>query len=762
MDAQPPSEDDAVFPEESVQQPPASTDMATVIVTGTRIRGGTTPSPVITIGSERIREEGFSDLGEVIRSVPQNFGGGQNPGVVSATGSGNIYNQNAGGGSSLNLRGIGPDATLTLLNGRRLAYGGLMQAVDISAIPVEAVDRIEIMADGASAIYGSDAVAGVGNVILKRDFDGIALGTRYGRSSGGGLDTWEFNGTAGTVWDSGGLIATYRNVSVDPVGADQRSYTRHMGMPFVLYPGGELRSGLLSVHQSLGGSVELRVDALRTEREQVDYQNGAGFYYDQKYDGAVSLVAPSVEVGLPGDWSMLVGGTWARDENVDRVWMVTPGTDESELVAEGCNCNDSRSYEASVEGPLFELAGGEARLALGAGYRRNGLLKHDWLEGMRERSAEGSRFAYVESSLPLIGPRSDVPFVRRLAATAAVRTEDHDSFGRVTTPKLGVIYGPGSDVTMKASWGRSFKAPTLNERHGNLVAYLVPPDMIGGTGYGAEDAVLLSWGSNPDLGPERATTTTVSLVLHPERLPGLEVELTWFDIDYRERVVQPFAAFGQILGDPAVAGFLDFSPTPEDQAELLATYSDGFYNWTGNPYDPAHVVAIGLGQYVNARRQRISGIDLSGSYRRDIGGGQLAVRGSASWLDSTQQNAPGQGAFDLAGTIFYPARVRGRLGAVWTEGGLTASSFVNYTSGVTYRAADQSLASFTTFDLALQYAIVRRGGVRSGFDLGLSIQNVLNRAPPLYSPLAITDVPYDSTNASAIGRFPSISVSKHW
>ena len=164
-------------------QDAAATELETVTVTGTRLRGGITPSPVIAIGSERIRQEGFSTLGEVVRSLPQNFNGGQNPGVVSATGSGNMYNQNAGGGSSLNLRGIGPDATLTLLNGRRLAYGGLMQAVDISAIPVAAVERVDIVADGASAIYGSDAVAGVGNVILKRDMEGAVLSARYGRAA---------------------------------------------------------------------------------------------------------------------------------------------------------------------------------------------------------------------------------------------------------------------------------------------------------------------------------------------------------------------------------------------------------------------------------------------------------------------------------------------------------------------------------------------------------------------------------------------------
>src|SRR5690606_404365 len=108
------------------------------------------------------------------RSIPQNFAGGQNPGV--ALGSGN--NTNLTGGSAFNLRGLGPDATLTLLNGRRLSYGGFQQAVDASLVPVAALKQIEIITDGASALYGSDAVAGVANIILKRDFDGLTMAGR--------------------------------------------------------------------------------------------------------------------------------------------------------------------------------------------------------------------------------------------------------------------------------------------------------------------------------------------------------------------------------------------------------------------------------------------------------------------------------------------------------------------------------------------------------------------------------------------------------
>src|SRR5690242_4351606 len=260
---------------------PAPTNLQTITVTGTRIRGGTTPSPVITIGSEQIQQEGFTDLGEVIRSVPQNFSGGQNPGVIGAVSG--VGNQNVTGGSALNLRGLGADASLTLLNGRRLAYGGFSQAVDISAIPVEAVERMEIVPDGASAVYGSDAVGGVANVILKPDYDGVALGARYGGATGGGLTTREYRATAGTHWATGGFIATFKDVDVSPIYARQRSYTRFLFEPYTVYGGSDSRNGLVSVHQWLGDTTELRVDALGSRRDMTSFVAGqADAYYHYK------------------------------------------------------------------------------------------------------------------------------------------------------------------------------------------------------------------------------------------------------------------------------------------------------------------------------------------------------------------------------------------------------------------------------------------------------------------------------------------------
>ncbi|TAM57515.1 MAG: TonB-dependent receptor [Rhodanobacter sp.] len=737
---------------------PAATNLQTVTVTGTRIRGGSSPSPVITIGSEQIQQEGFTDLGEVIRSVPQNFSGGQNPGVGLVSG-GSDSNQNLTGGSGLNLRGLGPDATLTLLNGHRMSYGGYAQAVDISTIPVEAVERIEIVPDGASAIYGSDAVGGVANVILKPDFDGVTVGARYGGATEGGLITHGYNATAGTTWGTGGLIVAGEKTSNEPIHSDQRDYTRSMYRPSTLAQGSDLRSGLFSLHQSLGEAVELHLDALRNERNSHIAYAYPSVYYLYGVKTKTVLLAPSLEISLPGDWTLTLSGAVGKEKN--SAAQPTVNRASGAVTSDGLFAyrNKSLTYEIGAEGPLFTLPGGEARLASGAGYRYNDF---QYLRGNTTiyGGDESSRFAYAELSLPLVGPEQGIGGIERLELSGAIRTEDGD-YGRVTTPKLGMIYSPSADFTMKVSWGKSFKAPTLNQRYSAGYALYYPAATFG-TGYPTDATIIGLSGGNPDLlHPERARTWSASLAFHPEVLPRLETELTWFDIDYTQRVVRPLVNT-DVLGNPIYADFVDYDPTEAAQAAALSNAS--FYNFVGTPYDASKVVAIIDDRYTNASRQRIKGIDLSGAYRFDLGEGRLTVRGSASWLDSTQALTAAQSSYDLAGTLFNPAKLNSRIGAVWQQGGLTASLFGNYKSGVinTNTLDGKRSASFTTFDATLRYDTGARDEAWSNLALELSAQNLSNRAPPLYTPISPTYTPYDSTNYSAVGRFVSLSVSKHW
>src|SRR5699024_9511236 len=214
---------------------------------------------------------------------------------------------------------------------------------------------------------------------------------------------------------------------------------------------------------------------------------------------------------------------------------------------------------------------------------------------------------------------------------------------------------------------------------------------------------------------------------HPQALPGLEAELTWFDIDYTARVVQPIVA-SQAFNNPAYAKFVQYHPADAMLVDTLAQ-SSNFYNLAGVAYDPGKVVAIVDNAYANSSRQRIKGLDLSGSYLLDLRAGRLIVRGSASWLDSKQALIAGQDFQDLSGTLFYPARINSRIGAVWLQGGFTASLFGNYRSGVINTVDGEKGASFTTFDATLRYNTDNGDGVFAGMTFELAARNLFNRAP---------------------------------
>ena len=153
-------------------------------VTGSRIKRTDIegPSPIQSISKDDIANMGFDNLQQLLERMPAN-------GAGAFSTRGNSQDSTANGGASISLRGLGPDATLVLINGRRVAASAFAEGitnsfVDINNIPVSAIERIDILKDGASAIYGSDAIAGVVNIILKKDIEGIEVSLGLGDSSG--------------------------------------------------------------------------------------------------------------------------------------------------------------------------------------------------------------------------------------------------------------------------------------------------------------------------------------------------------------------------------------------------------------------------------------------------------------------------------------------------------------------------------------------------------------------------------------------------
>ena len=156
-----------------------------VLVTGTHIRGIDGPSPVQTYSRRQIEETGAATTAEFFRKLPQNFSSAVPETANFVPTAVNVGNQDFGFANGVNLRGMGADSTLILLNGRRLATSGGSGGaiVDISTIPIAAIDRVEVLTDGASAIYGADAIGGVVNVILRRQFEGGQATARYGNDT---------------------------------------------------------------------------------------------------------------------------------------------------------------------------------------------------------------------------------------------------------------------------------------------------------------------------------------------------------------------------------------------------------------------------------------------------------------------------------------------------------------------------------------------------------------------------------------------------
>jgi P-type conjugative transfer protein TrbL len=150
----------------------------------------------------------------------------------------------------------------TLLNGNRLPYDAAFAGIDISAIPLAAVERIEVLPDGASALYGSDAVAGVINVILRRDFEGVATSAQIGASTDGGNFRQQVDVVAGTTWSGGGVMLAYDFTNNSAVDAGQRPFSSPLIPETTLFPASQRHAATLTAYQEITPDIEVGLEAL--------------------------------------------------------------------------------------------------------------------------------------------------------------------------------------------------------------------------------------------------------------------------------------------------------------------------------------------------------------------------------------------------------------------------------------------------------------------------------------------------------------------
>jgi iron complex outermembrane receptor protein len=211
-------------PSETTQAPDAGPTVnqeptADIIVTGSRVRGAApVGSTVISLGREDVVASGAATTDQLIKQIPQVFDLGVSQNSRGQSGG----NGNISYGNSVNLRGIGPYATLILVDGHRAVNNS--RAFDPSVIPTIGLERVEVVADGASAIYGSDAVAGVVNLIPRRSLDGIEATARYGFADD--FHEWQVGAAFGHKWSQGQIMVAMEHTFRSNLNGNDRSFFR--------------------------------------------------------------------------------------------------------------------------------------------------------------------------------------------------------------------------------------------------------------------------------------------------------------------------------------------------------------------------------------------------------------------------------------------------------------------------------------------------------------------------------------------------------
>jgi iron complex outermembrane receptor protein len=209
---------------------PATATLPEVVVTGTRLKSkqykGATPIQIIT--SDQAALDGIASTADLIRQTTATSGSFQADNQLAATGAGGSVIAGGFNVNTVSLRGLGPQRTLVLLDGQRMAPAGTgseVGAVDLNVLPASIIDHVEVLTDGASTIYGSDAVAGVVNIITKQRYDGFEASFLTKNSEMGGANVNDLSALMGKTSDKGYITLALEWSKQDPLRMSQRPAT---------------------------------------------------------------------------------------------------------------------------------------------------------------------------------------------------------------------------------------------------------------------------------------------------------------------------------------------------------------------------------------------------------------------------------------------------------------------------------------------------------------------------------------------------------
>jgi iron complex outermembrane recepter protein len=737
-----------------------------VVVTGTRLKDVTdTASPVMVFTRAEIDQSGLGSVGAFLQKLPQNFSNVSETTIASVTGG--LSSDNAVNATGVNLRGLGSDATLVLVDGHRVAPGGSDgNIVDVSMIPLSAVERIEVLTDGASAVYGSDAVGGVVNIIMRHDFDGLETRARVGRVSDGSSHETQLGQSAGKNWGSGSALLSYEFYDRTPLSAADRPYTVSAPLPFTLLPEQIRQSAFASLNQSLGSDLSLFADGLYSHRWT---------YIDGSVVGAFSQYSPATI----DEYSATVGGRWRVSDTTELEMNGGFSRSDSSLasydigtvppVDSSTTRTTLSTGEAVLRGSLGTIPGGALQYAAGGQFRRESYDSIDYVAESEFQPHREVAAGFVEVRVPLIGASMALPAVQRLELTLADRQEHYSDFGSTNDPTFGLIWQPMTDFKVRGTYGRSFVAPLLSELNPvpfEVVAFntsLVP----GSAPPSGDVNELVVFGGNPELRAQTAKTWTIGADWDSATTNGWKAHLNYYAIEFTDRITNLQAAGYNVfyaLPMAAALGPQIVRTNPSAALVQQLVSSPGFVNFGAT--NLTNFAAVIDSRELNLSSVDTRGLDSAVSYHAAIGPLEVDPGLDLTYIwKLTNQFTTATPETSVVNTLYNPTRVKARGHLMLSEGPVSLATFVNYVNSYTNNVtAGQPvpISSWTTIDLTASYACTSCSGLLRDFAVSAGVINLANRAPPYAANANGYDINYDGANANPLGRYLFVQLSKHW
>jgi len=546
----------------------------TMIVTGTRVADRTvaeSQSPIDIITPETLEATGTTELATALaRALPSlNF---PRPAMADGT----------SGVRPAQLRGLAPDQVLILVNGKRRHLSALVNvngtigrgssAVDLNAIPVAAIERVEVLRDGASAQYGSDAIAGVVNIVLKGSGAGGSIAANAGQYSKGDGKQWQLSGDAGFGFagDNGSLHVAAQLGHQDMTnrsGPYQGTAPNTGNFPSVGQTAFKLGdpkvdATAVSANASLkiGDNASLYATFMGSNRDIDSF----AFYRSKNHSGQGALLAQVYPDGYvpeinqySRDRSVVLGAKGISDSRWN--WDISYNYGNNHLdfrtqntINYALGVNSPRSfydgtleYSQHVLNADFSKAVGigleyPATLSLGAEYR-----KEDWKQGAGEPD---SYFGSGAQGFAGFSPRNSGSYDRhnyavyagleadltdKFSAGIAGRYEDYSDFGSQFSGKLSGRYAFNETIALRGTVASGFRAPALAQQHYQAVTTNITNGVAVEAGtFPAAGAVAQALGADP-LQAEKSLSYSLGLVLQPAERVYLTIDAYQINIDDR-------------------------------------------------------------------------------------------------------------------------------------------------------------------------------------------------------------------------------------